>query len=88
MQRDRTSRKRVDRALNSRYNYLSRELCCQLRRKSWPYGKLLHAAVARISRKTPRYGVRGDGSRAFTALDTVIGPVSRRRRVAVDRLVL
>ena len=25
--------------------------------------------------------VRGDGSRAFTALDTVIGPVSRRRRV-------
>ena len=41
-----------------------------------PYGKLLHAAVARISRKSPLYGVPRDGSRGAPARGAA-GPRSR-----------
>ena len=88
MQRDRASRERVDRALDSRYNYLPGELCCYMRRG---LGLTANCSTRRshgFLSKTPRYGVRGDGSRGVWPLGLLL-PRSRvgNERGASSRLL-
>ena len=70
MQRDRSSRERVDRALNSRDNYFPGELrpVCGSPASQLSERSFLHAAGERISRATADHGVPRDGSRSPAAL--------------------